>query len=152
MADVVLMKMDEMTAYRVAILLIRYRLLVRSGVRAFALYAVALGIGTFVGGDDRFRGPSYRSAWDLAATLGTSPSILWGIFPLICGLLVLWPRRRVSQVGLFLLMVHCSFLAIGFAISVNTEPLAGVSGIFAHALIALSACAFYVIRMVDRAV
>lgn len=143
------MAMDSETGSRVASLVVKYRQLIRGGIVAAGIYAIALGLGTLIGGDVRLAGPSYTSASQLAAAFGVSPSLFWGASSILVGALTLAPRRKVSQCGLFALVILSTFLAVSFLASANVAPLAGVSGIFAHWYIAVVALALWMARVVD---
>lgn len=130
--------------------LLRYRQMIRVMTTGVGLYSIALGAGTYIGGDVRFGGPTYRTAIDLAVMVGQAPAALWGVSAFIFGCLALAPWRKVSMCGLFGIVVWSAFLAISHLVSANIEPLAGVSGIFGHGFIALAVLGLFVVRMIDR--
>jgi hypothetical protein len=133
------------------LLLIRYRRLMRGACKFLALYAILCGAATWLGGDDRLEGPSYRNVMESAAAFDLGPAKLWGATLLVTGLLTLIPHRKAKVLGLFGIAAWSLLFAQGFLLSVGVEPYAGVSGIFAHTFIALTAMALIIVRWVDRA-
>lgn len=143
------MSADHLLLHPVAVLLVRYRALVRTAFRAAGLYALLLGVATVFGGDERMMGPSYKSAWDIAESVGASPSVLWGVSVALAGLVALVPTRRVALWGMYAVAAWSALFAISFGLSVNTQPLAGVTGIFGHGFIAVVMTGLIVVRKVD---
>lgn len=132
-----------------AVILVRYRNLIRMAWRGACLYAILLGVATFWGGDERFQGHSYEHAERLADYAGSSPSVLWGLTVLLAGLLALAPHRKAALCGMYGVTAWSVLFAASFLLSVNTHPLAGVSGVFAHGFIAVVMTGLVVVRRVD---
>lgn len=130
--------------------LLRYRDMIRVAIRGVGLYGLILGAGTWIGGDIRMMGPSYRTTVDFAEAVGGAPAVVWGASAFVFGVLALAPFRKASMCGLFGIVVWSAFLAISHLVSANIEPLAGVSGIFGHGFISLVVLGLFVVRMVDR--
>ena len=135
-----------------AVLVVRYRRIVRWACVAAGIYAVLTGVATMLGGDMRFEGVSYSAHRMVSQSLGWSPAVLWGGTVLLVGLLALAPHRKATLCGLYGIAAWSLLLSLGFLRSLNIEPLAGVSGVFAHAFIATMLMALIVTRMVDRQV
>lgn len=132
-----------------AVLLVRYRNIVRMAWNGAALYAIMLGIATFWGGDQRFMGNSYRHAASVAEHVELAPSVLWGTTVLVAGLIALAPHRKVALCGLLGVTSWSVLFSLSFLTSVNIHPLAGVSGVFAHGFIAVVLTGLIVLRLVD---
>jgi hypothetical protein len=132
-----------------AILVIRYRSLIRQASHGAGLYALLVGVATFWGGDQRMMGPSYITSSDVAESMGASPSVLWGVSAMLVGALALLPHRKVSLCGLYGVVAWSVVFGLSFLVSVNTEPLAGVSGVFGHGFIAVMVTGLIVVRIVD---
>lgn len=141
---------DTLGVHPLAVVLIRYRQLIRMAVRGVGFYALGVGLATFWGGDIRMEGPSYSTAKDVAVALGASPAAFWGIAAMIAGGMALARPRKVSLWGLYGIVAWSLLFAGSFLVSVNTHPLAGVSGPWAHGFIAVMATGLIVMRMVDR--
>ncbi len=141
---------EQILLHPATVMLVRYRALVRGAFRGVAIYGIAVGLATWLGGDRRMWGPSYKGAVDIAETVGASPSVLWGVSVAIFGLLALTPNRKVALWGLYGVAAWSGIFAIGFLVAVHEQPLAGMSGIFAHLLIALVVTGLIVVRLVDR--
>lgn len=135
-----------------AILLVRYRRLVKKAYLGIGVYALMVGMATLLSGDMRMQGPSYGAARTIAESVGSSPSVLWGVTVALAGVTTLVPHRKVSLCGLYGVAAWSTLFALSFLLSVNEYPLAGVSGIFAHSFIAVVVMGIGVVRMVDRAV
>lgn len=131
-------------------ILLRYRELIRIAIHGAGGYSLLTGLNTYIAGDLRFDGPSYATAVDLAQAVGLPPAALWGVSVFAFGVLTLVPVRKVSMCGLFAVAAWSSFMAGSHLISANYQPLAGISGIYAHAFIALVMTGLFIVRMIDR--
>ena len=140
---------QDLLLHPAAVLLVRYRQLVRGAFSGAALYGLIVGLATLLGGDDRFWGPSYKSAMDMAESIGASPSVLWGVSVMVFGALGLIPIRKVALCGLYGVAAWSAVFAISFLVSINQHPLAGMSGVAAHGFIAIIMTGLIVVRIVD---
>ena len=133
----------------IAVLIVRYRHLVHSAFLGAALYAMVLGVGMLLGGDDRLTGNSFRIAYQLALSVDLSPSVVWGSTLLVAGAVALVPIRKVALCGLFAASVWSTLFALSAMLSVSTHPRAAVSVIFTHTFIAVVMLGLIVVRLVD---
>lgn len=130
--------------------LVRYRQWLLWLRQAVGVYALCTGLGMVWGGDVRLMGPSYTQARLFAEQIGARPSLLWGITMAFFGVLVLIPRKPVCFVGLWGVAGWSVLFALSWVWSVNTVPLAGVTGIFTHAFMACLTTGLILVRVIDR--
>lgn len=130
--------------------LLRYRQMIRMAVQGAGVYSIGVGMGTYFSGELRLENPSWTVAVDFADIFAVDPNVFWGASAIAFGLTVLVPVRKVSMCGLFAVIVWSTFLALSHLVSINLEPLAAVSGIYAHSFIALVVTGLFTVRLVDR--